>query len=70
MLIDDCVTVDELKWLLKEEGEGIFESCDICPKNLATSYTVSLALFCMHVVILHCFFFVVLAYLKHMAYAS
>ena len=45
MLIDDCVTVDELKWLLKEEGEGIFESCDICPKNMATSYTVSLALF-------------------------
>ena len=43
MLIDDCVTVDELKWLLKEEGEGIFESCDICPKNMATS--VSLALF-------------------------
>ena len=29
---------DELKWLLKEEGGCIFESCDIALKNTLTSH--------------------------------
>jgi len=36
---------DELKWLLKEGGGRISESCDISLKNTPTSHTVSLALF-------------------------
>ena len=35
---------DELKWLLKEEGGCIFESCDISLENTPTSHAVSLAL--------------------------
>ena len=33
---------DELKWLLKEVGGRIFESCDI--SNMPTSHVVGLAL--------------------------
>ena len=35
---------DELKWLLKEGGGCIFESCDISLENMPTSHAVSLAL--------------------------
>ena len=35
---------DELKWLLKEGGGRIFESCDISLENTPTSHVVSLAL--------------------------
>ena len=35
---------DELKWILKEGGGCIFESCDISLKNTPTSHAVSLAL--------------------------
>ena len=35
---------DELKWLLKEGGGPIFESCYIPLENTPTSHTVSLAL--------------------------
>ena len=35
---------DELKWLLKEGGGHIFESCDISLENTPTSHAVSLAL--------------------------
>ena len=35
---------NELKWLLKEGGGRIFESCDISLENMPTSHTVSLAL--------------------------
>ena len=35
---------DELKWLLKEGGGYIFESCDICFENTPT-HIVSLAIF-------------------------
>ena len=35
---------DELKWLLKEGGGRIFESCDISLENTLTSHAVSLAL--------------------------
>ena len=35
---------DELKWLLKERGGHIFESCDISLENTPTSQAVSLAL--------------------------
>ena len=34
---------DELKWLLKEGGGRIFESCDISLENMPTSHAVSLA---------------------------
>ena len=34
----------ELKWLLKEEGGCIFQSCDISHENMPTSHAVSLAL--------------------------
>ena len=35
---------DELKWLLKEGGGHIFESCDISLENIPTSHAVSLVL--------------------------
>ena len=35
---------DELKWLLKEGGGRIFESCDISLENTPTSHAGSLAL--------------------------
>ena len=35
---------DELKWLLKEGGGRIFESCDISLENTPTTHAVSLAL--------------------------
>ena len=34
---------DELKWVLKEGGGRIFESCDISLENTPTSHAVSLA---------------------------
>ena len=54
---------DELKWLLKEGGGRIFESCDISLENTPTSHAVSLALAIFaHAVILQCLVCHVLAY--------
>ena len=46
---------DELKWVLKEVGGRIFESCDISCKNMPTSNTVSLALFIPHYITFYVF---------------
>ena len=46
---------DELKWVLKEAGGRIFESCDISCKNMPTSNTVSLALFIPHYITFYVF---------------
>ena len=55
---------DELKWLLKEGGGHIFESCDISLENMPTSHTVCLTLviFFAHAVILQCLFCYVFGY--------
>ena len=37
---------DELKWLIKEGGEHIFESFDISLKNMPTSHTVTVLSLC------------------------
>ena len=41
--LDNMPMGNELKWLLKEGGGCIFESCDISLENMPTSHAVSLA---------------------------